>query len=88
LIWGYVEGECYFLGLLLLVVEGIFVEVVVLVMLLLSIFNYDCVVVVVVSWMMVVVGEWLCIEMGFWCIYEWVVVVVVCVVYVGGFVMM
>ena len=41
-IWGYAEGETYFPGSPLLVVEGSFAEAVVLETLALSIYNHDC----------------------------------------------
>lgn len=65
LICGYCEGEFYFFGLLILMVEGMFVDVVVLEMFVLSVFNYDFVVVIVVFCMSIVVGECLLVEMGF-----------------------
>jgi nicotinate phosphoribosyltransferase len=41
-IWGYAEGDCYFPGSPILVVEGPFAEAVVLETIALSIFNHDC----------------------------------------------
>lgn len=41
-IWGYAEGDCYFPGSPILVVESSFAEAVVLETLALSIFNHDC----------------------------------------------
>ena len=41
-IWGYGEGDCYFPGSPILVVEGTFAEAVLLETLTLSIFNHDC----------------------------------------------
>ena len=41
-IWGYAEGDCYFPGSPILVVEGTFAEAVVLETLVLSILNHDC----------------------------------------------
>src|SRR5215470_20415702 len=41
-IWGYGEGDCYFPGSPILVVEGTFAEAVVLETLSLSILNHDC----------------------------------------------
>jgi nicotinate phosphoribosyltransferase len=40
-IWGYAEGDCYFPGSLILVVESTFAEAVILETLALSIFNHD-----------------------------------------------
>ena len=41
-IWGYAEGDCYFPGSPILVVEGTFAEAVILETLALSILNHDC----------------------------------------------
>ena len=41
-IWGYAEGDCYFPGSPILVVEGTFAEAVILETLALSIYNHDC----------------------------------------------
>jgi len=41
-IWGYAEGDCYFPGSPILVVEAPFAEAVVLETLVLSILNHDC----------------------------------------------
>jgi len=41
-IWGYAEGDCYFPGSPILVVEGTFAEAVILETIALSIFNNDC----------------------------------------------
>ena len=41
-IWGYAEGDCYFPGSPILVVEGTFAEAVILETLALSVFNHDC----------------------------------------------
>jgi nicotinate phosphoribosyltransferase len=41
-VWGYAEGDCYFPGSPILVVEGTFAEAVMLETLALSIFNHDC----------------------------------------------
>src|SRR6202020_25822 len=41
-IWGYPEGDCYFPGSPILVVEGTFAEAVILETLALSILNHDC----------------------------------------------
>ena len=41
-VWGYSEGDCYFPGSPILVVEGPFAEAVVLETLVLSILNHDC----------------------------------------------
>jgi nicotinate phosphoribosyltransferase len=41
-IWGYAEGDCYFPGSPILVVEGTFAEAVILETLALSVYNHDC----------------------------------------------
>ncbi len=41
-IWGYAEGDCYFPGSPILVVEGTFAEAVILETIALSVFNHDC----------------------------------------------
>ena len=41
-IWGYAEGDCYFPGSPILVIDGIFAEAVILETLALSIYNHDC----------------------------------------------
>jgi nicotinate phosphoribosyltransferase len=41
-IWGYAEGDCYFPGSPILVVEGEFADTVILETVALSIFNHDC----------------------------------------------
>ena len=63
-VWGYPEGEVYFPGSPLLVVEGSFAEAVLLETLLLSIYNYDCAVASAASRMTAMAGDRPCIEMG------------------------
>jgi len=63
-IWGYPEGEVYFPGSPLLVVEGSFAEAVVLETVALSIYNYDCAVASAASRMTLMAGSRPCIEMG------------------------
>ncbi len=63
-IWGYPEGEIYFPGSPLLVVEGTFAEAVVLETVLLSIYNYDSAVASAASRMTLMAGDRPCIEMG------------------------
>lgn len=41
-IWGYAEGDCYFPGSPIVVVEGTFAEAVLLETITLSVFNHDC----------------------------------------------
>lgn len=63
-VWGYAEGETYFPGSPLLVVEGSFAEAVVLETVLLSIYNYDCAVASAASRMVAMADGRPCIEMG------------------------
>jgi nicotinate phosphoribosyltransferase len=63
-IWGYAEGDCYFPGSPILVVEGTFAEAVVLETLVLSIFNHDCAIASAASRMVSAAGERPIIEMG------------------------
>ncbi|WP_425310841.1 nicotinate phosphoribosyltransferase [Ammonicoccus fulvus] len=63
-IWGYPEGEIYFPGSPLMVVEGSFAECVVLETVLLSIYNYDSAVASAASRMVAMAQGRPCIEMG------------------------
>ena len=63
-IWGYPEGEVYFPGSPVLIVEGTFAEAVVLETLLLSIYNHDSAIASAASRMTAVAGPRPCIEMG------------------------
>src|ERR671916_152665 len=63
-IWGYPEGEIYFPGSPVLVVESTFAEAVLLETLLLSIYNHDSAVASAASRMTAVAGTRPCIEMG------------------------
>lgn len=63
-IWGYAEGEIYFPGSPLLIIEGGFAESVVLETLLLSIYNYDSAVASAASRMVAMAQGRPCIEMG------------------------
>ncbi len=62
--WGYPEGEVYFPGSPLLVVEGSFAECVILETLLLSIYNHDSAIASAASRMTAMAGDRPCIEMG------------------------
>ncbi|MDP9445342.1 MAG: nicotinate phosphoribosyltransferase [Actinomycetota bacterium] len=62
--WGYAEGETYFAGSPLLVVESTFAEAVLLETLLLSIYNHDCAVASAASRMVLAAEGRPCIEMG------------------------
>lgn len=63
-IWGYPEGEAYFPGSPLLIVEGTFAEAGILETILLSIYNYDSAVASAASRMTAMAGDRPCIEMG------------------------
>ena len=63
-VWGYPEGEVYFPGSPLLIVEGTFAEACLLETLLLSIYNYDSAVASAASRMTAMAGDRPCIEMG------------------------
>ena len=63
-IWGYAEGECYFPGSPILVVEGTFAEAVVLETLALSILNHDCAIASAASRMVTAARGRPLIEMG------------------------
>jgi nicotinate phosphoribosyltransferase len=63
-VWGYPEGECYFPGSPILVVEGTFAEAVLLETLALSILNHDAAIASAASRMVVAAGDRPIIEMG------------------------
>ncbi|WP_406296627.1 nicotinate phosphoribosyltransferase [Embleya sp. NBC_00888] len=63
-IWGYAEGECWFPGSPLIVVEGSFAEAVVLETLILSVLNHDAAVAAAASRMTSAAAGRPCIEMG------------------------
>jgi nicotinate phosphoribosyltransferase len=63
-IWGYAEGDCYFPGSPILVVEATFAEAVVLETLALSILNHDCAIASAASRMVVAADGRPLIEMG------------------------
>jgi nicotinate phosphoribosyltransferase len=63
-IWGYAEGECYFPGSPILVVEGAFAEAVLLETLALSVLNHDCAIASAASRMVTAAGTRPLIEMG------------------------
>ena len=63
-IWGYAEGDCYFPGSPILVVDGTFAEAVVLETLALSVFNHDCAVASAASRMVTAAEGRPLIEMG------------------------
>lgn len=63
-VWGYAEGECYFPGSPILVVEASFAEAVLLETLALSIFNHDTAIASAASRMSAAAGDRPLIEMG------------------------
>jgi putative nicotinate phosphoribosyltransferase len=63
-IWGYAEGDCYFPGSPILVVEGTFAEAVLLETVALSILNHDCAIASAASRMVTAADQRPLIEMG------------------------
>lgn len=63
-IWGYAEGECFFPGSPVMVVEGTFAEAVLLETLVLSVLNHDSAVAAAASRMTAAAGDRPCLEMG------------------------
>lgn len=63
-VWGYAEGDCYFPGSPIVVVEGTFAEAVLLETLTLSIFNHDSAIAAAASRMVNAAGQRPIIEMG------------------------
>ncbi|WP_428847025.1 nicotinate phosphoribosyltransferase [Rhizohabitans arisaemae] len=63
-IYGYQEGDCYFAGSPILVVEGTFAEAVILETLVLSVLNHDCAIASAASRMVSAAGSRPLIEMG------------------------
>ena len=84
-IWGYPEGETYFPGSPLLVVEGSFAEAVVLETLVLSILNHDCAIASAASRMVGVADGRPVIEMGARRTHELAAVAAARAAYVAGF---
>lgn len=84
-IWGYREGECYFPGSPLLIVESTFAEAVVLETLVLSILNHDSAIASAASRMTTAAGERSCVEMGSRRTHEGAAVAAARAAYIGGF---
>ncbi|QDO89178.1 nicotinate phosphoribosyltransferase [Ornithinimicrobium ciconiae] len=84
-IWGYAEGECYFPGSPLLIVESTFAEGVILETLLLSILNHDSAVAAAASRMTATAGDRPCIEMGSRRTHEESAVAAARAAYIAGF---
>jgi nicotinate phosphoribosyltransferase len=84
-IWGYSEGDCYFPGSPILVVDGTFAEAVVLETLALSVFNHDCAVASAASRMVTAAEGRPLIEMGSRRTHERAAVAAARAAYVAGF---
>jgi nicotinate phosphoribosyltransferase len=84
-IWGYPEGEVFFPGSPLLVVEADFAEAVLLETLVLSILNHDCAIAAAASRMVCAAGERPCIEMGSRRTHEQAAVAAARAAYIAGF---
>lgn len=84
-IWGYPEGEIYFPGSPVLVVEATFAEAVMLETLLLSIYNYDSAVASAASRMITAADGRPCIDMGSRRINESAAVAAARAAYIAGF---
>lgn len=84
-IWGYPEGECYFPGSPVLVVESTFAEAVLLETLVLSILNHDSAIASAASRMTCAAGERPIIEMGGRRAHEEAAVASARAAYIGGF---
>ena len=84
-IWGYPDGELFFPGSPVMVVEGTFAEAVVLETVLLSIFNYDSAIASAASRMTAMAGTRPCIEMGSRRTHEHGAVAAARAAYVAGF---
>ena len=84
-IWGYAEGDCYFPGSPILVVEGTFGEAVILETLALSIFNHDCAIASAASRMATAAAGRPLVEMGSRRTHEVAAVAAARAAYIAGF---
>ena len=84
-IWGYPEGDCYFPGSPILVVEGTFAEAVMLETVALSILNHDCAIASAASRMVTAAGDRPLIEMGSRRTHERAAVASARAAYIAGF---
>jgi len=84
-IWGYGEGDCYFPGSPILVVEATFAEAVVLETLILSILNHDCAIASAASRMVTAADGRPLIEMGSRRTHEIAAVAAARAAYIAGF---
>jgi nicotinate phosphoribosyltransferase len=81
----YAEGEAYFPGSPVLVVEGTFAECVVLETLILSVLNHDSAIATAAARMVCAAGDRPCIEMGSRRTHEWAAVASARAAYIAGF---
>jgi nicotinate phosphoribosyltransferase len=84
-VWGYGEGDCYFPGSPILVVEGTFAETVLLETLALSILNHDSAIASAASRMVTAAGDRPLIEMGSRRTHEIAAVASARAAYIAGF---
>jgi len=84
-IWGYGEGDCYFPGSPILVVEGTFAEAVILETVTLSILNHDCAIASAASRMVTAADGRPLIEMGSRRTHELAAVASARAAYIAGF---
>ena len=84
-IWGYAEGDLYFPGSPILIVESTFADAVVLETLALSIFNHDCAIASAAARMVSVAGRRPIIEMGSRRTHEIAAVAAARAAYLAGF---
>jgi nicotinate phosphoribosyltransferase len=84
-IWGYAEGECFFPGSPVLVVESDFAHGVVLETLVLSVLNHDSAIAAAASRMTSAAGDRPCIEMGSRRTHEEAAVAAARAAYISGF---
>jgi nicotinate phosphoribosyltransferase len=84
-IWGYAEGDCYFPGSPILVVEGTFAEACILETLALSVLNHDCAIASAASRMVTAADGRPLIEMGSRRTHELAAVASARAAYIAGF---
>ena len=84
-VWGYAEGDVYFPGSPILVVEGTFAESVILETVVLSILNHDCAIASAASRMVTAAGTRPLIEMGSRRTHERAAVAAARAAYIAGF---
>jgi putative nicotinate phosphoribosyltransferase len=84
-VWGYSEGDCYFPGSPIVVVDGTFAEAVLLETVTLSILNHDCAIASAASRMVTAAGDRPLIEMGSRRTHEWAAVASARAAYITGF---